>query len=62
MTTEEEKLAKANERIQKLLKKIQEDEANAREAMKDNGLDYAGERDPTSGKKKLVKRGRKNGR
>lgn len=44
-----------------ILKKIKDDEANARKAGKDNGLDYAGERDPTA-KNKTTKRGRKNGR
>jgi hypothetical protein len=61
MTTEEEKLAKANERIQKLLKQIEETENNMRKAASDNGKDYMGERDPTA-ENKTTKRGRKNGR
>lgn len=62
--TGKQKLAKANARMEKLLKKIKGDESNTRKAVKDNGKEYMGEKDPTAKKKptKRTKKGVKNGR
>ncbi len=54
--TGKQKLASAEKRMGKLLKKMKANEGNMQKAAKDNGLDYAGEKDPTSGKKKPTKK------
>lgn len=66
MTKDEKQLAKAEEGFKKFLKKVRATQKAGEDAMKDNGLEYAGERDPTARNKptkrirsKTVKRGKK---